>query len=66
MPNMDGPALLQEIRNYRPDIRIVFMPGYAEEAFRKSMQRDEGFTFLPKPFSLKQLASTVKDALSQD
>jgi two-component system cell cycle sensor histidine kinase/response regulator CckA len=66
MPNMDGPALLQEIRNYRPDIRIVFMSGYAEEAFRKSMQRDEGFTFLPKPFSLKQLASTVKDALSQD
>jgi two-component system cell cycle sensor histidine kinase/response regulator CckA len=66
MPNMDGPALLQEIRNHRPDIRIVFMSGYAEEAFRKSMQRDEGFTFLPKPFSLKQLASTVKEALSQD
>ncbi len=66
MPNMDGPALLQEIRNHRPDIRIVFMSGYAEEAFRKSMQRDEGFIFLPKPFSLKQLASTVKEALSQD
>ena len=66
MPNMDGPALLREIRNVRPEVRIVFISGYAEEAFRKSLERDESFTFLPKPFSLKQLASTVKEVLNQD
>jgi two-component system cell cycle sensor histidine kinase/response regulator CckA len=66
MPNMDGPALLREIRQLRPEVRIVFISGYAEEAFRRTLERDESFTFLPKPFSLKQLASTVKEVLNQD
>ncbi len=40
----------------------MFMSGYAEEAFRKNLGADENFVFLPKPFTLKKLAETVKAA----
>ncbi|MDX5367935.1 MAG: response regulator [Alphaproteobacteria bacterium] len=64
MPTMDGPTLVAAARKARPDMRIIFISGYAEDAFRKSLKKDENFTFLPKPFSLKQLAATVKDVLN--
>ena len=62
MPEMDGPTMLRHLRERNPDIRIVFMSGYAEEAFRKNLGPDENFVFLPKPFTLKKLAETVKAA----
>ncbi len=62
MPEMDGPTLLRHLRQRNPNIRIVFMSGYAEEAFRKNLSADENFVFLPKPFTLKKLAETVKAA----
>jgi two-component system, cell cycle sensor histidine kinase and response regulator CckA len=62
MPEMDGPTMLRHLRERNPDIRIVFMSGYAEEAFRKNLGPDETFVFLPKPFTLKKLAETVKAA----
>ncbi len=62
MPEMDGPTLLRHLRERNPEIRIVFMSGYAEEAFRKNLDAGEEFVFLPKPFTLKKLAETVKAA----
>jgi two-component system cell cycle sensor histidine kinase/response regulator CckA len=62
MPEMDGPTLLRHLRERNPGIKIVFMSGYAEEAFRKNLSDYETFVFLPKPFTLKQLAETVKAA----
>jgi two-component system cell cycle sensor histidine kinase/response regulator CckA len=64
MPEMDGPTLLRHLREKNPDIKIVFMSGYAEEAFRKNLSEDEDFVFLPKPFNLKTLAETVKMAVA--
>jgi two-component system cell cycle sensor histidine kinase/response regulator CckA len=60
MPEMDGPTMLREMRKFKPDLKIIFMSGYAEEAFRKNLDENEEFGFLPKPFSLKQLAAKVK------
>ena len=37
MPEMDGPTLLRHLRQRNPNIRIIFMSGYAEEAFRKNL-----------------------------
>lgn len=63
MPEMDGPTLLGELRKVRPDLKIIFVSGYAEEAFEKHLAEGEKFHFLPKPFSLKQLATKVKEVL---
>jgi len=62
MPGMDGPTLVAHARQGQPDLRVIFISGYAEDAVRESLG-GEGFDFLPKPFTLKQLAEKVKSSL---
>ncbi|AWN42149.1 cell cycle histidine kinase CckA [Methylobacterium durans] len=64
MPEMDGPTLLREIRKHQPGLKVIFVSGYAEDAFRKNLPEGEAFNFLAKPFSLKQLVETVKKTMS--
>ncbi|MEM7566657.1 MAG: ATP-binding protein [Pseudomonadota bacterium] len=64
MPEMDGPTLLKELRKRQPDIKIIFVSGYAEDAFKRNLSGEEEFAFLPKPFGLKQLAQAVKRAVN--
>jgi two-component system cell cycle sensor histidine kinase/response regulator CckA len=48
-----------------PDLRVIFISGYAEDVFRKGIgESSENFRFLPKPFTLKSLAEAVKESLS--
>ncbi|VAW11345.1 Sensory box histidine kinase/response regulator [hydrothermal vent metagenome] len=60
MPEMDGPTLVKELQKRYSALKIIFISGYAEAEFRKSVADNEDFDFLPKPFSLKQLAEIVK------
>jgi two-component system cell cycle sensor histidine kinase/response regulator CckA len=64
MPEMDGPTLLRELRQKRPDLKVIFISGYAEGAFKKNLPEGEHFTFLPKPFSLKDLVAAVKETMA--
>jgi two-component system cell cycle sensor histidine kinase/response regulator CckA len=64
MPNMDGPTLVRAVKRLKPDMQVIFMSGYAEEAFRRHDEKAEDLHFLAKPFGLKQLAGKVKDVLS--
>ncbi|NVJ99146.1 MAG: response regulator [Alphaproteobacteria bacterium] len=59
MPSMDGPTLVKHARKKMPDLPVIFVSGYAEDVFRQNLEAEE-FLFLPKPFSLKDLASQVK------
>jgi two-component system cell cycle sensor histidine kinase/response regulator CckA len=61
---MDGPTLLRELRTRYPDLKVIFVSGYAEDAFKKNLPEGESFNFLAKPFSLKQLVETVKQTLA--
>lgn len=63
MPEMDGPTLLRELRKTYPDMKFIFVSGYAEDAFAKNLPADAKFGFLSKPFSLKQLAVAVREML---
>ncbi len=65
MPEMDGPTLLKELRGTHPDIKVIFMSGYAEEAFAKNLPEGADFGFLPKPFTLKQLIEAVKTSMGR-
>jgi two-component system cell cycle sensor histidine kinase/response regulator CckA len=65
MPEMDGPTLLKELRRRDPNVKIVFVSGYAEEAFSKNLPSQEQYAFLAKPFTLKQLVAEVKKTLVQ-
>jgi two-component system cell cycle sensor histidine kinase/response regulator CckA len=63
MPLMDGPTMVREARKTRPDLPILFMSGYAEEQLRKSIDI-ANVAFLPKPFSVQDLAEAVRNALA--
>jgi two-component system cell cycle sensor histidine kinase/response regulator CckA len=65
MPEMDGPTLLRELRKLYPDLKVIFVSGYAEDAFRKNLPDGEEFNFLAKPFSLRQLVELVKQVMAR-
>jgi len=65
MPGMDGGTLARLIRVERPEIKIMVISGYSEEVARGDIVDTADFHFLPKPFSLGQLASKVKDVLTE-
>ncbi len=64
MPQMDGPTLLRELRSRNADLKVIFVSGYAEDAFQKHLPADGKFDFLAKPFTLKQLVEKVKDSMA--
>jgi two-component system cell cycle sensor histidine kinase/response regulator CckA len=61
MPGMDGPAMVEEARKQRPGLKVLFMSGYAEEQLRDSIGVGNAH-FLPKPFSVQDLAEAAKRA----
>jgi two-component system cell cycle sensor histidine kinase/response regulator CckA len=63
MPEMDGPTLLKELRKTQPDLKFVFVSGYPADAFSKTLADETNYTFLPKPYSLEQIAEIVKDQI---
>jgi len=64
MPGMDGPTWVRQALKDRPNTKVVFVSGYAEDAFGDGQKRIPNSVFLPKPFSLSALTHTVQSQLS--
>ena len=65
MPGMDGPTWVREALSDRPDTQVVFVSGYAEDAFGDESNLVPNSVFLPKPFSLNDLTITVRAQLER-
>ncbi|QQA44944.1 response regulator [Pelagovum pacificum] len=63
MPGKNGPTWVREALGNRPDTRVVFVSGYAEESIAENQTRIPNSVFLPKPFSLTELTTTVRQQL---
>ena len=63
MPGMDGPTWVKRALEDRPDVRVVFVSGYAEDVLSADQARIPNSVFLPKPFSLNDLTQTVQGTL---
>ena len=66
MPGMDGHTLVRLILEELPDIRVILMSGYAEDAIPGEISEDPTINFLSKPFSLQDLALKVKEVLTDN
>ena len=66
MPEVDGATLIKTARQDMPDLPVVCISGYTKEAVAKEITALPKVYFLPKPFSLKQLAGKVKAALQPE
>jgi two-component system cell cycle sensor histidine kinase/response regulator CckA len=64
MPGMDGPTWVSKALESRPDVKVVFVSGYAEDSVSHNRSKIPNSMFLPKPFSLNQLTETVQAQLS--
>ncbi|MDH5488786.1 MAG: PAS domain-containing protein [Rhodospirillaceae bacterium] len=64
MPGMDGHTLVQFVRQEMPDVKVIFISGYTDNVIPGGFGKGD-YSFLPKPFSLKDLASKVKEVLEK-
>ena len=63
MPGLDGPAWVREARKSRPDAKVIFVSGYAEDVFGGADGGIPDAAFLPKPFTLPELTQKVKELI---
>ena len=66
MPGMSGPALADELVAQRPDMRVLFMSGYAESAVAAGGRLRRGAAFIAKPFTPDVLAREVRTTLDAE
>lgn len=64
MPRMDGPTLSKKVQDMFPHVKTIFISGYTEDTFRKNLDHDAKIHFLPKPYTLKDLAAKVKEVFN--
>jgi len=63
MPGKDGPTLIREAKDLLGHARVIFISGYAERDIAQQLDDDRAVSFLPKPFTVRQLAERVKQEL---
>ncbi len=63
LPNMNGRQIFEQLAQTRPRLRVLFMSGYTENIIAPHGVLEAGFYFVQKPFSLKELARKVREAL---
>ena len=65
MPGMDGPAMIEHLRIKRPDLRVVFMTGYGDNARLSRAMRGNGAVLLEKPVSVEALTAAVNRVIGR-
>ena len=64
MPEMNGRELAEHLQTRAPDLRCLFMSGYTADVIAHRGILEAGVNFIQKPFSKKELANKVREALS--
>lgn len=65
MPGLDGPSWVRKAMVDRPWLKVIFVSGYPEDVFERGDAEIPNSLFLPKPFSLKELTTTVATKIAE-
>jgi len=63
LPGMNGRELIEQVRELRPAMKVLFTSGYARQAIVHDGRLDPGVELLTKPFTRAQLADNVRRIL---
>jgi CheY-like chemotaxis protein len=66
MPRMSGRELVEQILTLRPDMRVLYVSGYSEEAIVRQGELTPGIELLPKPFTPGVLTVRIREILDRD
>lgn len=64
MPNMNGRQLAEKLREFRPEMEVLFISGYADDVVLRAGISRQGTPFLQKPFSLAALGMKVQELIT--
>jgi DNA-binding response OmpR family regulator len=65
LPGMNGPVLAERLVARWPALKVLYMSGYADEAIERQGALPTGGVLLEKPFTARQLADRVRQAISK-
>jgi CheY-like chemotaxis protein len=65
LPKRNGKKVYDEIRKIKPDIKALFLSGYAENLLQNKGILEEGLNFMPKPVSVNYLLRNVREVLDK-
>jgi two-component system cell cycle sensor histidine kinase/response regulator CckA len=65
MPKMSGPMMVANLASLRPDLKVLFISGYANDTVQRKGAPDLARDFLQKPFPLRSLAGKIREVLEQ-
>jgi len=65
MPGASGPELTMRLKEERPELKVVYMSGYTEDAIVQRGVLNHGVAFLHKPFTFEALGRKLQDVLAQ-
>ncbi len=63
MPKMSGRVLYDHLKTSKPEVKVLFMSGYTDDALALHGVLDSEFSFIEKPFSPSRLACKVREAI---
>ena len=63
MPRMSGRELHDQLKATRPELKVLFMSGYTDDALAVHGMLDSEFAFIEKPFSPSRLACKVRETI---
>lgn len=65
MPKMDGQVFISRLKPILPDVKVIFMSGYTQDALMKKGEIEQGIDFIQKPFNLVDLARRIRAVLDK-
>ncbi len=65
MPKMDGQVFILRLKPILPDVKVIFMSGYTQDALMKKGEIEQGIDFIQKPFNLIDLARRIRMVLDK-
>jgi len=66
LPQMSGPELAEQLQSVRPEMRVLYMSGYTDNAIVRHGTLAPGIAFLPKPFTIDDLTERVREVLDAE